>query len=260
MGLKAILAEETGRASNPSRGFSMGWPISIVAHVAVLAVLLWLQVNAPSPEPNPVAVMVSVLETAAPEAPDPPADDSAASGLPVEAPSEEVAVAEIAPDPTPPPEPVAALEPGTGTVATSAPELSDFLSDAQIAGAATAEGEGPGDGAGGGGAGGCNTAHLLQAALQRDAMVRRVVATSGRAGKAVMLWNGDWVRSGEQAGKGLSGVRQAITWELAFAPEICRNKSMRGLVLLSLADGTRFAIGTDAWRWSDLLGVSERDR
>ena len=73
-----------------------------------------------------------------------------------------------------------------------------------------------------------------------------------------MLWNGDWVRSGNQDGKGLSGVRQAILWELAFAPEVCRSERVRGLVLLSLDNGTRFAIGSDDWRWSDLLGLRPR--
>jgi hypothetical protein len=71
-----------------------------------------------------------------------------------------------------------------------------------------------------------------------------------------MMWNGDWVRSGGQDGKGLSAVREAIMWEVAFAPESCRNERMRKPVLLSLADGrTRFAIGSGDWRWSDLLGV-----
>ena len=51
-------------------------------------------------------------------------------------------------------------------------------------------------------------------------------------------------------------VRQAIMWEIAFAPEACRNQRMHGLVLLSLADGsTRFAVGSGDWRWSDLLGL-----
>jgi hypothetical protein len=36
---------------------------------------------------------------------------------------------------------------------------------------------------------------------------------------------------------------------------------MHGLVLLSLEDGaTRFAIGSDEWRWSDLLGVRPTSR
>jgi hypothetical protein len=91
-------------------------------------------------------------------------------------------------------------------------------------------------------------------------LVRIAVANADRSGKAVMLWNGDWVRSGEQDGKGLSGVREAIMWELAFAPAACRNKRVQGLVLLSLADGTRFAIGAGDWRWSDLLGVRPSDR
>ena len=76
-----------------------------------------------------------------------------------------------------------------------------------------------------------------------------------------MLWNGDWVRSGAQDGKGLSAVREAIIWELAFTPEACRNKPVHGLVLLSLQDGgTRFAIGTGDWRWSDLLDLQSADR
>jgi hypothetical protein len=82
------------------------------------------------------------------------------------------------------------------------------------------------------------------------------VADAQRLGKAIMLWNGDWVRSGEQDGKGLSVVRQAIMWEVAFAPEACRNERVHGLMLLSLGDGrTRFAIGSGDWRWSDLLGL-----
>jgi hypothetical protein len=69
------------------------------------------------------------------------------------------------------------------------------------------------------------------------------------------------VRSGDQDGKGMSAVREAIIWELAFAPEACRNKPVHGLVLLSLADGnTRFAIGAGDWRWSDLLDVRPADR
>ena len=71
-----------------------------------------------------------------------------------------------------------------------------------------------------------------------------------------MLWNGDWVQTGGQDGKGLSAAREAITWEVAFAPEACRHQRMHGVVLLSLADGsTRFAIGSGDWRWSDLLGL-----
>ena len=96
----------------------------------------------------------------------------------------------------------------------------------------------------------------MQQALRRDPLVHTAVDNANRRGKAILMWNGDWVRSGAQDGKGLSAVREAIMWEVAFAPEACRNKPMHGLVLLSLADGsTRFAIGSGDWRWTDLLGV-----
>jgi hypothetical protein len=86
--------------------------------------------------------------------------------------------------------------------------------------------------------------------------VRTAVLQADRQGMAILMWNGDWVRSGAQDGKGLSAVRQAIMWEVGFSPAACRNAPMHGTVLLSLADGgTRFAIGAGAWRWSDLLGL-----
>jgi hypothetical protein len=92
--------------------------------------------------------------------------------------------------------------------------------------------------------------------LQRDPLVREAVAGANRLGKAILLWNGDWVRSGGEDGKGLSAAREAVTWEVAYAPEACRNQRMHGLVLLSLGDGgTRMAIGSGDWRWSDLLGL-----
>jgi hypothetical protein len=78
----------------------------------------------------------------------------------------------------------------------------------------------------------------------------------GFAGRPMMIWNGDWVRHGEEEGKGLASVRQAIAVEVAFAPKACRAQPMHGLVLLSLNDGpgsTRLVLGAGAWRWSDLL-------
>ena len=66
------------------------------------------------------------------------------------------------------------------------------------------------------------------------------------------MWNGDWVRSGGEDGKGMAAVREAILWEVGFAPESCRNTPVHGMVVLSLADGgTRFAVGAGTWRWSD---------
>jgi len=139
---------------------------------------------------------------------------------------------------------VRAPTPSASTVS----DTSNLLSDSQLASAATV------GGAGGGGT--CDMARAVQQALRRDPMVRASVEDAHRSGRAIMLWNGDWVQSGDQDGKGLSAVREAVTWEVAFAPEACRNTRMHGLVLLSLADGsTRFALGSGDWRWSDLLGL-----
>jgi hypothetical protein len=131
------------------------------------------------------------------------------------------------------------------------PDNSDLLSASQLAGAAAV-----GEGSGGGGGGSCDLARAVQQALRRDPQVRAAVDEANRSGKAIMLWNGDWVRSGGQDGKGLAAAREAVMWEVGFAPQACRNQRMHGLLLMSLADGgTRFAIGTGDWRWSDLLGV-----
>jgi hypothetical protein len=78
----------------------------------------------------------------------------------------------------------------------------------------------------------------------------------GVAEGPLVIWNGDWVRYGEEDGKGLASVRQAIAVEVAFAPKACRAQSMHGLVLLSLNDtpgAARLVLGAGAWRWSDLL-------
>ncbi len=96
-------------------------------------------------------------------------------------------------------------------------------------------------------------ARRVQSALRRDPLVRSALSQSG--GKALWVWNGDWVKSRGEDGKGMAAVREAIMWEVAFAPETCRNTSVHGLVLLRLdtAGAPRLALGAEAWRWSDLL-------
>jgi hypothetical protein len=122
------------------------------------------------------------------------------------------------------------------------------LSEAQVASAATA----------GSGAGGrpCDMVRRLQAALRKDRRVQAAVADASSSGKAMLVWNGEWVRSNGQDGNGLAAVREAIMWEVGFAPEACRAEPVRGLVLLSLNDGPgagRLVLGSGGWRWSDLL-------
>ena len=123
----------------------------------------------------------------------------------------------------------------------------DRVSDAELAAAA---------GAGSGGAGqGCDMAGWLQAKLRGDARVRAAVAAAPH-GQAIRVWNGDWVRHEGQDGAGLAQVREAIMWEVAWAPQACRAEPVRGLVVIALDDGAqpaRLVLGRGAWRWSDLL-------
>ena len=61
------------------------------------------------------------------------------------------------------------------------------------------------------------------------------------------------MRHGDQDGAGLAAVREALTWEIAFAPKACRAQPVRGLVLFTLGDGARIVVGQAEWRWGDLL-------
>lgn len=125
------------------------------------------------------------------------------------------------------------------------------LTDAELAGAQTA-GSGPPGRA-------CDMVQLLQSELRKDATVQAAVARArarGVGAKAFHVWNGDWITSRGEEGKGLAGVREAIMVEVAFAPEACRKEPMRGLITISLNDApgsARLAIGGGQWRWSDLL-------
>jgi hypothetical protein len=232
-------AMSDGQNSIRRRDRAWAWVFSAVAHAVIFAVVFWPRARPPAkPVPPVPSMMVSLLDLPRPPGPpDPPA-----------APTDGARQMAQLPQPRP-----AVAAPVAVAMAPPAPDTSDLLSDAQLAGAASA---GEGGGAGGGGGGGCDMAGLVQQALRRDPLVRAAVAGADRLGRASMLWNGDWVQSGGQDGKGLSAVREAVTWEVAFAPEACRNQQMHGLVLLSLGDGTtRFAIGAGDWRWSQLLGV-----
>jgi len=207
---------------------------TVGVHIAALALLLLPRASTPKstvvPETTPIEV--SLIDTPKPPPPGPPD---------VTLVQPQAAAA--------PPMPHVTVRPTVQAAVTSRPDNSDLLSASQLAGAAAV-------GEVGGGGGSCDLARAVQQALRRDPQVRSAVDEANRAGKAIMLWNGDWVRSGGQDGKGLSAAREAVVWEVGFAPEACRHQQMHGLVLLSLADGsTRFAIGAGDWRWSDLLGV-----
>jgi len=233
-----------GRRSSGARLF--GWIFSIAAHVLALTGLLWVHADAP-PEPESPVVTASLVSLPQPDPTQPPAP---ADPSPAQAGGQHSA---IRPTPAPREAPVILQ-----AARTPKPNTSDLLTDAQIAGAANAGEEG-----GGGGGGACDMARAIQRALRRDPMVQSAVMDAHRSGKAILVWNGDWVRSGDQDGKGLAAVREAILWEVGFAPETCRRQQVRGMVMFVLNDGmTRLALGSGQWRWSDLLtpGAMGRDR
>jgi hypothetical protein len=74
----------------------------------------------------------------------------------------------------------------------------------------------------------------------------------GGPASAILVWDGGWVASPGEDGKGLAAVREAIVWEVAFAPAACRAGRVHGPVLFSLGD-TRIAVGAGDWRWGDLV-------
>lgn len=203
-------------------------------NLAVLAALLGVYAESPlAPVKAPSATMLVNVQ-AQPKPPGPVEGSEADPGVPLQ----------IEPPPLP-----HVSAPVVNIARAPASDTSDLLSDSQIAGAIRA-------GNGGSGGGSCDMAQAVQRVLRRDPRVRAAVENADRLGKASMLWNGDWIQSQGQEGKGLAVVRQAIIWEVGFAPAACRNERMHGLMLLSLADGrTSFAIGARDWRWSDLLGL-----
>ena len=218
------------------------------------------RVIAPDPSPKPDAP-AAAAQSAAPPRPAPQRRPPA-----VAAARPRLVVAKRPPD----------VEPLPAAPAPPGPPL-PLLGAAQIAGAMTV-GAGPGGGGGtgvggsggsggtgsgsGSGGGSCDMVRWVQDAVRDDQAVRRAVIDASQDmsanGRAILVWNGDWLQSRNQSGKGLAGVRQAIALEVAFAPAECKSQRMTGLAVLKLEDrpgGAQLALGKGSWRWSDLLGA-----
>jgi len=219
------------------------------------------------PPPPPVLLPVGDPAPAAPaEAPAPKTPEPPKPAKPKPPPTPARIVKKLEPTETPPryvpPEP----PPQITEVSVSAADLANATTaESEAAGGGGGAGDGfgsAGGGAGSGSGGRCDMVARLQRKLRNDPSVRAALARARRApgfeGRPLMIWNGDWVRHGEEEGKGLASLRQAIAVEVAFSPKACRAQRMRGLVLLSLADSpgvSRVVLGTGAWRWSDLLSL-----
>ena len=226
--------------------------VVIAAHLAIM-ILLFCAAPPPVP-PEPEAMTVSLVARP-PPAPTPPAPTppqpatSKAAG-----PSPETEPAPLRPRVrAAAPRRRIAQAPSPIRAAPSA-GLQPGVSEAELTGAITA---GSGAGEDGGGGRRCDMVRRLQAALRRDPRVQAAAAEARRSGsRAILVWDGDWVQSPGEAGKGLAGVRQAIALEVAFAPEACRAQPAPSLVLLTMNDApgaARLVLRGGAWRWTDLL-------
>ena len=228
--------------------------VSVAAHAGLLLALLTVHVQPPmAPEPDPIAV---ALYDPPPPPPEPPKLAPEPAGDPAPAKVSPPKLPVRPPRLVPPP----AVEPLPAKPAPT-PQVVAELGESDLIGAATAgSGSGAGGVGNGAGGGGCDMVRLLQDALRKNPRVRAALAQvhpqAAARGKAVLVWNGDWVQSPGQEGKGLAGVRELIMLEVAFAPKACRDDPMRGLILISLSDSPgapRLALGSRRWNWSDLL-------
>lgn len=212
---------------------------SAVAH-AGLAVWLWQAQPAAAPVEEPPVIQVALVT---PAPPPPPPKPPPPEKKPEPAKARPPRLAARPPRRPPPPDvPVLAVAKGKPT-----PNVAE-VSDAELAGAGTAD-----SGAGGGA---CNMVRRVQSALRKSPLIQSAVAQAHR-GQAILVWNGDWVRRGDQDGAGLAAVREAILWEVGFAPPACRDERVHGLILLSMNDApgsARLVVGHGDWRWVDLLG------
>lgn len=242
--------------------------VSGAAHAALIAAIIFVQPGA-QPPPEPPMTPIPVMLAPAPPEPEPPAPKpepkppapKAEAKAPVK--KAKVAPPKKAPEKPPPPKRIVAkLKPAPAEEkALPAAKVAGYgyteASDAQVAGASAADGGGGGGGGAGSGSG-CNMARRLQAALRKDRMAQTAMAEAHR-GRPILMWNGAWVRHPSQEGAGLASVREAIVWEVGFAPEACRREQVHGMIMISMNDrpgGARLMVGQGQWRWSDLLFTS----
>jgi hypothetical protein len=226
------------------RDLTIASVVSVAAHVMALFAIYTAHVADP-PRIEPEPVFLELVQWQPPPPPPPPQEPTEAPA-PKVVPKPKPAKTHRTLRPAPPShivEPIAA-KPGPKT------QMAVEVAESDLVGAATA-------GSGGSG-GGCNMVRLLQAALRKDASVQAAVAQAHRAGtgKAMLVWNGDWVQHPEQEGHGLAMIREAILIEVGFAPAACKAEPMRGMVMISLSDAPgapRLALGGGDWRWQDML-------
>lgn len=216
--------------------------VSVLAHGALVTLLLRAPVPATSPAPDLGPIMVSLYDGRALAAVAEPPAKSVASP-----PASTVKAEAKLPQPS-------EVAPQYVDVATPEPELGvrDPVQDPVALSVAAAANGASGQA--------CQLTQWLQQALQADPQVQVALAVIPRPARslsnALMLWDGGWIDSQPRAASGVAIIRAAVISGIRSAPEACRTELVRGPELMTLTSGldtTVVAIGSGEWRWGDLL-------
>jgi hypothetical protein len=108
---------------------------------------------------------------------------------------------------------------------------------------------------------GCDLTPAVQVALVGDPTVMSALQAIPRdslsVAGAVQFWNGAWVDGRELGGDAVvSPIRAAIVAVVARSPADCSDQLVAGPRLITIANprgAIVVALGSDIWRWSDLL-------
>jgi len=106
---------------------------------------------------------------------------------------------------------------------------------------------------------GCALSDRVLAALRADsprAALARIPERRRSVAGAVMLWDGDWIRSGALADARIAlPIRTAVAQAVEAAGPACAGAPVAGPVLLIVPDvagATVLVVGSGTWRWADL--------
>ncbi len=111
-------------------------------------------------------------------------------------------------------------------------------------------------------AGACDLTAPVEAALRADPAIADAVATIPRDSRsvanAILLWNQDWLAPDEIGSGALPTIRDTIVATIEAATPECRNAVQTGPRFMPLDDAgaTIVVVGSDEWRWQDLVDSS----
>lgn len=228
--------------------------IAVLLHLALLALLI----AAGSIRPHPRAQTASSITLTLPQAasdPGPPAAEPAKGVADEPKPVVLPPLARPLPSQVPLPLPLAPDTVDFGALTPRFDAEPDPAVTGDVAGAAY------GNAIGSGTSGECELAASVRQALEQNVEARtalaRIPPPSRSVANAVMLWDGEWIAAERVGGPAaLGAVRKAIAEALDRSSAECRARIEPGPVFLIVNGAPEtivLALGSGAWRWSDLL-------